>query len=417
MSVRLTGLAATLVLGALAGTAAEPADARETLVRAVAEAPALSAAARRAEAARIRIDAAGRLPDPEVEGMVSRMDGPMGENSTMFEVTLRQPLPRRGERAADRDRAVAGASMAEADYTAMAGEMAADVAMALAEAEAASRRVALLETQRARLEAVLRSIQTRLAAGSEARLADRLSVETRLATMTLALDEERRMAADAEAEARGRLGLAPGVALPAFAAPSAGEVAIERAAELRLAEARAGEASAMARMAQASARPMTAVGLRLERERARMGDEDTIGLAFMSDIPWRSRAYARAERRAAEAERAAAEADGRSARFRIAAALGRVERAERLAESARRLGAETLVRLDAEYQAMLSATGVAGAGESSVFQTVELLEKATDAEMQVVQADLAARLARAELWRYLPAETFLNHKTEAFTQP
>jgi hypothetical protein len=170
-------------------------------------------------------------------------------------------------------------------------------------------------------------------------------------------------------------------------------------------------------MAQASARPMTAVGLRLERERMRMGDEDTVGLAFMSEIPWRSRTYARAEMRAAEAERAAAEADGRSARFRIAATLGRVERAERLADSARRLAADTLGRLDAEYEALLGATGVAGPAEFSVFQTVELLEKATDAEMQVVQADLAARVARAELWRYLPADTFHKNPNEAHTQP
>jgi hypothetical protein len=94
-----------------------------------------------------------------------------------------------------------------------------------------------------------------------------------------------------------------------------------------------------------------------------------------------------------------------------------VERAERLADSARRLAADTLGRLDAEYEALLGATGVAGPAESSVFQTVELLEKATDAEMQVVQADLAARVARAELWRYLPADTFHQNPNEAHTQP
>jgi len=137
-----------------------------------------------------------------------------------------------------------------------------------------------------------------------------------------------------------------------------------------------------------------------------MGDEDTIGVAFMSEIPWRSRRYARTEVRAAEAERAAAQADGTAARFRIAAALTRIDRAERLAETARRLSAETRSRLDAEYQAMVRAAGVGGSGESTVLQTVELLEKATDTELQIIRADTAVLTARAELWRYLPADRF-----------
>ncbi len=398
--------------------AADPSSAaRAALLNAVAQAPALSAAAQRAEAARARIDASGLLPDPEVEGMVSRMDGPMGERSTMFEVTLRQPLPRRGERAADRERATAGAAMAVSEYALMAGEMTAEVAMALAEAEAAEARAELLDVQRTRLEAVLRTIQTRLAAGTDVRLADRLSVETRLATMALMIDEERRMAADAAAEARGRLGLPESAALPSFSAPEVDEVAVDSSAALRVASARADEAAAMARMARASARPMTAVGLRLERERMRMGDEDTVGLAFMSEIPWRSRRYARAGIRAAEAEQVAARADGESARFRIQAAVSRVARAERLADAARRLSSETLGRLTAEYDSLIRTSGVAGAGESAVFQTVELLEKSTDAELQVVQADLAARVARAELWRYLPAESFVVHHPSSSTQP
>ena len=162
----------------------------------------------------------------------------------------------------------------------------------------------------------------------------------------------------------------------------------------------------MVRMARASANPMTAVGLRLERERTTMGDEDTVGFAFMSEIPWRNRRYARAEVRAAEAERVAAQADGTAARYRIASAVTRVQRAERLAETARRLSSETLKRLNAEYDSMIRSAGVAGSGESAVLQTVELLEKSTDTELQVIQADLSARTARAELWRYLPTDRF-----------
>lgn len=400
-------------LGTLAGlgraqpaqTATSPSD-QPGFVRAVVTAPALAAASRRATAARERVESSGRLPDPEVEGMTSRMNGPMGERGTMVELTLRQPLPRRGERSADRERAGAGVAMAEADYAIMAGELAADTAMALAEAESAEARIRLLETQLGRLDAVLRSIEVRLAAGSTGRIADRLTVQTRIAAMQLMIAEERTMAADARADARARLGLEPEAPLPAYAAPAATEINPSESPALRLAAARSDEAAAMMKMARASSNPMTAVGVRFERDRTSMGDEDRVGLAFMSEIPWRGRRYARAELKAAEAERAAAQADATSSQYRIGSSLTRVERAERLADTARRLSSETLERLNAEFDAMIRSAGVASMGESTVLQTVELLEKATEAELQVIQADLGVRLARAELWRHVPADRF-----------
>ncbi len=394
-------------LPATAG-AAEPAEAQHALLQAVAEAPLLKAAAHRADAAQARVASSGRLPDPEVEGMASRMNGPMGERATMYELNVRQPLPRRGERAADRERAAAGVSMAQADYALMAGELAADTAMALAEGEAATERIRLLTTQVGRLQAVLRAMEIRLGAGSDVRLADRLTVETRLASMTVMIEQERTMAEDALAAARGRLGLPPGAPLPPFAVPSVDDVAEVDAASIRLASARADEATAMAKMARAGARPMTAVGLRLERERTAMGDEDIVGVAFMSEIPWRSRQYAAAEARAAEADRSAAEAEGQSAQFRIRSTLTRVERAQRLAETAHRLGSETLTRLETEYDTLVRTAGVGGTGDSTVLQLVELLEQATDTRLQLIQADLTVRIARAELWRYVPADRFFH---------
>lgn len=74
--------------------------------------------------------------------------------------------------------------MSEADYALMVGEMAADTAMALAETEGANARIRLLETQVSRLDAVLRSIEARLASGG-GRLADRLTVQSRVASMQL----------------------------------------------------------------------------------------------------------------------------------------------------------------------------------------------------------------------------------------
>lgn len=377
----------------------------------VAKAPALAAARQRADAARERVGAAGKVSDLQLEGMGSRMVGPMNERATMWEVTVSQPLPRRGERAADRERARAGVGMADADFAVMAGEMSAETAMAIAEAEGAQARARLLATQLARLDAVQRAVETRLAAGS-GRLADKLTVQSRQAAMQLMVEEEERMAADALAEARGRLGLAPETPLPAFAAPGATDVSEEQAAAVRLAEARAAEAEAMVKMARASSNPMTSVGVRFEQERRAMGDDNTLGLALMTDLPWRSRRYARAEKRAAEAERAAAQTDAMAVRHRITAALARVERAERLAQVARRFSQETLGRVNAEYDAMIRSAGVGSGmgGASTVFEVVELLEKGTDTELQVIRADTAVRVARAELWRYVPAATFSNLK-------
>src|SRR5687768_4200696 len=92
---------------------ANPMNEQADLLRAVANAPTLAAASRRTAAARERVDASGRLADVEVEGMGSRMVGPMDERSTMWEVNVRQPLPKPGERAADRERARAAVSVSE----------------------------------------------------------------------------------------------------------------------------------------------------------------------------------------------------------------------------------------------------------------------------------------------------------------
>ena len=385
-------------------TEAQPAAAgadKSAFLRAVANAPALAAASLRTEAARERIGAAGRLADVEVEGMGSRMVGPMDDRATMWELNVRQPLPKRGERAADRERARAAVSLAEATHALLASDIAADVALALAEAEGAQARIALLQAQVARFEAVLRSVETRLGSGS-GRIADRLIVQTRLAAMQLMIEEERRMAADALAEARGRLGLKPADPLPGFAAPEPADIRADDAAVLRLAAARTDEANAMAKLARASAGPMTSVGVRFEQERRTMGDGNALGLALMTDIPWRSRRYARAETKAAEAERAAAQADAIAAQYRISAALTRVDRAAQLAAAARKFSQDTLARLHAEHDA-ITRTASASGSESAVLHAVDIFEKTTEAELQVIRAEVAVRSARAELWRYAPA--------------
>lgn len=413
MAARLHTLIAGFTAVALAGVACSQESETSALLAAVGRAPTLEAARKRIEAARTRIDAAGRLADPEVEAMATRINGDaMSENRDLWEVNVRQPLPKRGERAADRERSRAVVSLTEAEYAMTAGELAAEVAGALAEAEGADARVRLLESQVARLDAVLRSIETRLAAGVVTRIADRLTVQTRVAAMQLAIEQARRTAEDARAAARGRLALPPDAALPGFSAPTSAEIHPADAATVAVAAARIAEANAMGKMARASANPATSVGLRFERERGSMGNEDMVGVAFSSEIPWRGRGYARTEIRAAEADRAAAQADAGAARHRITSLVSRVERAERVAATARRLAGETQARLDAEHEALSRAASVGSAGgmagESAVLHAVDILDKATDTQLQIVEAETAAKLARAELWRHVPAGRLLN---------
>jgi outer membrane protein TolC len=381
-------------------------------VASITAAPSLAAARARVEAARARLDAAGRFPDPEIEGMISRKDMP-DEVMPMYELNFRQPLPKSGERAADQDRATAVVAMAGAEFALMAGEMTMDVAMALAEAETAGRRIEALTTQAARTEQVLAAVDARIATG-QARLGDRLALLSRIASMQLMIEQERRMADDALSQARGLLGLRADAPLPVLVTLSPAQVDPDHAPALIVAGARRSEAEAMGRMARASARPMTAVGLRLEREEERMGNNNTIGIAFMTELPWRGRRYARAEERAAQAEVNAAVSDAEAERHRITTAVTRVERAERLAETSRRLGQETRQRLNADLETLLNAAGTGGmGGESTVLMILEILEKATDAQLQVIDAEGSVLTARAALWRYAPVRYFSNASTSS----
>lgn len=401
-----------LALTVAATAAGAPADA-EPLLAAVSRAPAVEAARRRIDAAQARLGAAGRLADPEVEAMGSRVGGgPMGDARSMWELNVRQPLPRRGERAADRDRAAAAISLAEAEFALMAAETAAEVSMALAEADGGRARAALIETQRQRLGTVLTSFDARLAAGATVRLADRLTLQSRIAALELSLEEARRTTADAEAAARTRLSLPSEAPLPSFSSPDPATIRAQDSAAVAFAEARADEASAMGRMARASTAPMTSVGLRFERERGNAGSQDTIGLAFASDLPFRARDYARAGGRAAEAERAAAKADGEAARLRVTNALGRAERAAQLAATARRLARETQLRLEAEHEALNRTVSVGAAngmaGESAVLHAVDILDRTTETQLRIIDAETLAQVARAELWRHVATPRLLR---------
>jgi outer membrane protein TolC len=371
---------------------------------AVRAAPLVKASDLRVESARELAGAAGLFPDPKVEAMAVRGSNSGGSSWPKWEGRLEQPLPKAGERRADRERAHAEIFMAEAERAVMAGSMAAEVAMALAEFDAASGRAGLLKQQLGKMEKVLALVENRLA-GGQGKLADRLALQSRIAAMKLMLEADQRMAADALLRAKGLLGLGPKAALPSYAAPVLERVDPLATPLAAVAAAKESEARAMEMMAKATRRPMTALALSASRENMPMETEDMVGISFMMEIPFNARRSAAAGQRAAVANQNAARADSASARFRADAAISRAKRARLWADSARQLAEGTMARIDAEYETVVNAAAAEGMkSESSVLMLLELLEKRVESGVSVIDAEAAARTSSAALWEY----TFLT---------
>lgn len=376
------------------------------LARLVAAAPVVEAARLRSEAAREKQGSVGRLPDPNVEAMGAQKSTPTDDNP-MWGLALQQPLPRAGERTAARNRAIAEAEMAEAEWAIMAGDLAADIAMRLAEAEAALQRHALLAAQVAKAEQARAAFQTRVSIG-QARTAERLALDMRIADMHLMMEKELQMADDAEQAARAALALPAEAALPVFAAPTRADLALDLAPAMQLAAAMERESAAMAAMARAEARPMTAVGIRFDREEMEDGNEDTVAVTFMSDLPWQARRVSRADLRAAQAGVEASRITRSSVSNELTALRSRVDRAQDFAASTQKWAADNMARLEAEYASLVSNASTAGemGGESSALMVLEILERSTDLLRQQVDAEAAERTAQAELWRFVAPSTF-----------
>ncbi len=385
--------------------AAEPAPFAE----AVRAAPSVIAARHRAEAALVRATSSGRWADPEVEGMYARKEMPM-EDMPMWGASLQQPLPKWGERAAQRALARAQLDMARAEADRMAGEAAMETARALLERDAARQRMDLLSRVLDRTERALAAADARLGVGRGG-IGESLALQSRITELRLALDQEELFVADADADARRALGLHTDKALPAFAAPALDDIQVTRAPGMRLLEAQRAEAGAMAAMARASARPMTAIRIGFEREQAEDGDEDTAAVALMTELPWNSRRYAKADVRAATAEQAGREAEAEALRNRIEADLAQAARLERLAERTRASVAETRQRIENEYASLVNASGSAAMqGNAPILMLLELIDRDAELEMKRIEAETEARMARADLWPYVPLLTGDDHE-------
>jgi cobalt-zinc-cadmium efflux system outer membrane protein len=122
----------------------------------------------------------------------------------------------------------------------------------------------------------------------------------------------------------------------------------------------------------------------------------------MTEVPWNSRRYARADEKAALAELSSRQADAEALSNRIEADVARAARMRRLASETESSARETRERIEREYDALVAATGAASGMQesSSLLMLLELLDRSTDLDMQVIEAEAEARAAEATLWKY-----------------
>jgi hypothetical protein len=274
------------------------------------------------------------------------------------------------------------------------------VATAAAEAAAATATAGLLTEAATRVRAMQEAIVARIAGGG-AQIGDSLALDSRAQSLELQISEQHRRFADAEAEVRGRLGLAEGQPIPAASYPDLARIDPERVPMARRARAMHSDARAMEREATARANPETGLDLRWEREAAGTPEQaDTYSLALTVSLPVWRQAYADT----ADSARASARAAGHEAQasaWMARSQLSRAARATTIATQARATAEAVAERTRSEYDAM---TRQVGTGAASLGMALELLDRISEARMQAIEAEFASRMALAGLWRLAPPE-------------
>lgn len=381
----------------LLSLAASLAVSAEPFAEAIAGSPALAAARLRIEAAEREAAAAGVLPDPMLGIDGGRMRG-MGETGWMYGAMLEQPLPRWGERDAQRAEASARVREARAEYRAEVGEHAAGIAAALAEAVAATATAEVGREALGRIDALRAVIGAQVASGGASSL-DLLAIDARRDAQELSIAVAGQRAADAQAEVRGRLGLSPEAPLPPFALPDPATIDADRQPEAERARASQEGAVAAAGAAASRGRPETSVGARWEREDAGLDSQtDKVSLALTVSLPvWRGSYDAGVE--AARARERAAAHEVHAAGWMARSRIGRAQRAEEQAVRAI-AAAEAAVRR-AESASETVRRQVAS-GTAALPAVLDLLDRAAEARLQAIEARLLADTARADLWRLAP---------------
>lgn len=384
--------------------------ANRSFVECLTHAPVIQAAHERVIASRRAIGASDRLADPKIDMGFARSSTDV-DNWPMYDVGVAQTLPRWGERDAQRSRATSETTVREAELLDMLGDIAADVASLIAEADAARTKLLIVDKQIARATSLQATILARSATGN-ANIAEQLGVQSRLAALAVERDIQQRHISDAEQDIRAQLGLPLTTPIPAFSSPNHDTMILDRVPGILAAQAKTAEASAQFQEVRAHRYPETSVGLRYKRELQPGSPTDTIGLAFGISLPiWQS--ASRDLEESASARRRASLHEAAAWQNRAQSLLSRAQRASVVAAHARSAAQATSGRLDAEYDAMVRAA--ATQNSVSLMTILDVLDRLSDAERLVIDAETSAHLADAGLWRLSPPD--ITNDIPERTQP
>ena len=333
--IRLVAASALLILIAAATTPsrADPLTFEGALARARSNAPSLQAKTLGVDASRAARRAAGALPDPK---LMLGVDGfplsgpnafePSREDFAAVRVGVSQDIPNPAKRRAQRSRADADIAVASAEAVREARSVEVGTATAWIALAYAEKRVAALDEIRARLDRLVRTTPSAVASGA-ARPAQTLFGRQSLA----ALDDKRDELLAAVVRARTDLTRwtgdpAPVIigSLPVFAVDRANLLAaIDANPLLAPVYARAGQAVADVRLAEAERRPDFGAELSYQHRDPRFGDLVSVGVTISLPFVRRGRQNALIAAHQAEAGevRAEQEAARRELESRLEAEL------------------------------------------------------------------------------------------------
>lgn len=296
---------------------AEPLTFEGALARARANAPSLQATALGVEASRAARGAAGALPDPKltvgIDGFpVSGPNAfePSREDFAAVRVGVSQDIPNPAKRRAERSLADADIAVASAETMREARSVEVGTATAWISLAYAEQRVAVLDEVRVRLDRLVRTTPSAVASGA-ARPGQTLAGRQALA----ALDDKRTELLATVGRARAELTRwtgdpAPVVAgsRPVFAIDRANLLAaIDSNPLLAPIHARAGQAAANVRLAEAERRPDFGAEVAYQHRDPRFGDMVSAGVTISLPFVRRNRQNALIAARQAEAGKVGAE--------------------------------------------------------------------------------------------------------------
>jgi outer membrane protein TolC len=265
-------------------------------------------------------------------------------------------------------------------------------------------RVRVGEAELARINALAQAMNTRVAQGGASAL-DQLALDARSELLKLKLSDWQRQLIDIESSTRALLDLTPAHPIPSFAAPQLADIQQQHSPQLQIALAQKEQAEAELHEAEAQGKPMTAIGVRGMYEDTNEGSERAIGASVSISLPI-ARGAINAQKDAARQRVLAAERLIAAEKLMIAHRLGVAQRALEQAQRATQLAEKLRLRAQAEQSSLLTASA---SGNVSVTNILDITDRMSALDMEVIDALVSAQQARAALWSSVVIPLFPEH--------